>query len=107
MVVFLMPLEVLGHAVPNLKADIRGKLEPSGLRFGGTLILCCLLSQIAHLVHNEGLGWFGSLGSVFLFRTERVFTVCMVRSPSTSRGAKTYLRCGYFLVCTNYDLCCN
>ena len=41
-----------------------GKLEPGGLRCGGTFILCYLLSEIVLLVHTEGLGRFISLSSV-------------------------------------------
>ena len=44
-----------------------GKLEPGGLRCGGTFILCYLLSEIVLLVHTEVLGQFVSFSTVIIF----------------------------------------
>ena len=50
-----MPVEVLGHTVPHLKALISGKLEPRGLSCGSTFILCYVLLKTAILLHTEDL----------------------------------------------------
>ena len=49
-VVYLMPLEVQGHAVPHLKALINGKLEFWRLECDNIFRLCYLLSKSLILV---------------------------------------------------------
>ena len=51
--VFPMPLEIQSYTVPHLKALISGKLEPRGLRFGSTFILCHALLNKAILLHKR------------------------------------------------------
>ena len=69
-----------GHAISHLKADIRGKLEPNGLKCGSIFILCYSLSEVALLVHTEGLCRFVFLSSVsngLLMRAHKFEDLCI------------------------------
>ena len=55
-----MSLEVQGHTVSLFEALISDFLEPRGLRYDSTFILCHFLLKIAILLHTEGLVKFHS-----------------------------------------------
>ena len=57
-VVYLMPLEVQGHAVPHLKALVNGKLESWRLGCGNISRFCYLLFKNLNLVLKMGFAWF-------------------------------------------------